>query len=259
MVFGIRVAIMSSIETETENDTTETVHYSKAVSILTTNADIILKYLSISDIFQGLYIVSKNTSGIVLSADTINFLMSSDIRLAKLGPLSLTTKSQLSLGVLQKTFYHLISSGDAHLSISPTGRINVDVGTAFSDSNEHYTASVARVASREDGEVPEAEARVEKYLEDASFDEYDDFTPTHPLPKGHGTHRRGNSLFNSDIELYAAQALNYAYDMSDLASIATNGVNQGQGYEKSAKMANLTISSSDSSSSREKGQRSFGA
>lgn len=45
------------------------------------------------------------------------------------------------------------------------------------------------------------EDNVGKKLEThSSFDEYDDFTPTHPKPK-ESKHRRGNSLFNSDIDM----------------------------------------------------------
>lgn len=47
--------------------------------------------------------------------------------------------------------------------------------------------------------------QIEKSLELCSFDEFDDFTPTHPQPK-ESKHRRGNSLFNSDIEAYAIEA-----------------------------------------------------
>lgn len=39
---------------------------------------------------------------------------------------------------------------------------------------------------------------IEGRLESASFDEYDDFTPRHPVPKDK-VHRRGDSYFNSDI------------------------------------------------------------
>jgi len=39
---------------------------------------------------------------------------------------------------------------------------------------------------------------LESRLESASFDEYDDFTPRHPVPRDK-VHRRGDSLFNSDI------------------------------------------------------------
>lgn len=39
---------------------------------------------------------------------------------------------------------------------------------------------------------------IEGRLGSASFDEYDDFTPRHPVPKDK-VHRRGDSYFNSDI------------------------------------------------------------
>ncbi len=39
---------------------------------------------------------------------------------------------------------------------------------------------------------------IQKCLESNSYDEYDDFTPRHPVPKDK-VHRRGDSYFNSDI------------------------------------------------------------
>ena len=63
-----------------------------------------------------------------------------------------------------------------------------------------------------DGSIP-----IQRNIEAHSFDEYDDFTPTHPQPRDK-THRRGNSYFNSDIENHANKAL----DLHEVAELALN-------------------------------------
>jgi hypothetical protein len=112
--------------------------------------------------------------------------------------------------------FHLVLEKTAYVSIGTNGRILLDIGSAFNDPNA-YLASATLLSDFQDttaGEVMN-DVHIEKHLEIASYDEYDDFTPRHPLPKDR-THRRGNSLFNSDIEVYANQALS----MCDVASLA---------------------------------------
>jgi hypothetical protein len=60
--------------------------------------------------------------------------------------------------------------------------------------------------------------KIQKFLEVASYDEYDDFNPRHPQPKDK-THRRGDSYFNSDIEAHA-QAV--SIDLQSIANLALN-------------------------------------
>jgi hypothetical protein len=62
---------------------------------------------------------------------------------------------------------------------------------------------------------------IEKTLEVYSIDEYDDFTPTHPQPK-ESKHRRGNSLFNSDIETLFILDTAMMYQGISLESIKLN-------------------------------------
>jgi hypothetical protein len=66
-----------------------------------------------------------------------------------------------------------------------------------------------------------ADFSIEKRLESASYDEYDDFTPRHPMPRDK-VHRRGDSYFNSDIGDAANVALDSAevINMRKLASLA---------------------------------------
>jgi hypothetical protein len=107
---------------------------------------------------------------------------------------------------------------EASVSIGSNGRINLDIGSAFNDRNT-YLATASPIENDEQVENI-IDHKIEKYLEISSYDEYDDFTPTHPLPKDK-THRRGNSYFNSDIEVHANQALStLKIDIQDVASIA---------------------------------------
>lgn len=61
-----------------------------------------------------------------------------------------------------------------------------------------------------------SDEKIHRYLEMASFDEYDDFNPRHPQPKDK-THRRGDSYFNSDIDAHA-QAI--SVDLQSIANLA---------------------------------------
>mmetsp|Transcript_5474 Transcript_5474/g.5639 ORF Transcript_5474/g.5639 Transcript_5474/m.5639 type:complete len:184 (-) Transcript_5474:227-778(-) len=66
-------------------------------------------------------------------------------------------------------------------------------------------------------------------LEKNSFDEYDDFVSRHPNPKGKNHHRRGDSLFNSDIEQSADKARHeeFGANMGVLASLALGAEGMG--------------------------------
>ena len=77
-----------------------------------------------------------------------------------------------------------------------------------------------------------------KHLESASYDEYDDFTPRHPVPKDK-VHRRGDSYFNSDVGDAAMIALDSASikDIKKLASVALYEVEEellGPGSSRSS-------------------------
>ena len=69
-----------------------------------------------------------------------------------------------------------------------------------------------------------------KHLEVASFDEFDDFNPIHPVPRNNKTHRRGDSYFNSDVSDVATLAL---------AAETALGLGCGLGLGSIAKMALL--------------------
>ena len=81
----------------------------------------------------------------------------------------------------------------------------------------------ARPAAPSENEAPSntAEFVIEKRLESASYDEYDDFAPRHPMPRDK-VHRRGDSYFNSDIGDAANVALDSAeaINMRKLAHLA---------------------------------------
>lgn len=87
-------------------------------------------------------------------------------------------------------------------------------GTKSTSFDEQFT-------SPEDSDSGEEVYMIEKHLESASFDEFDDFNPRHPMPKDK-VHRRGDSYFNSDISDVAARALaaEAALGLSHIAKLA---------------------------------------
>ena len=123
--------------------------------------------------------------------------------------------------------FRLVQEKTISISIGTNGRILLDIGSAFND-RDAVLASATLLAEFQDTSEQsllldvDNDASIEKHLEISSCDEFDDFTPRFPMPKDK-THRRGNSLFNSDIEVYANQALQLS--MNDVASLALEGFN----------------------------------
>lgn len=74
----------------------------------------------------------------------------------------------------------------------------VTVKTSPFNNTDVFHASTTEATTDDDSD---AENQVIfKHLENLSYDEYDDFNPRHPKPR-EKAHRRGDSYFNSDIEL----------------------------------------------------------
>lgn len=89
---------------------------------------------------------------------------------------------------------------------------------SINDSNFIQMLSIGEGGKTEEGYVNrDGSIPIQRNIEAHSFDEYDDFTPTHPQPRDK-THRRGNSYFNSDIENHANKAL----DLHEVAELALN-------------------------------------
>lgn len=196
---------------------------SKLATVLVNTENLIWPYLEIKDILS-YSVTSKSSASLVLTERGVNAILQSDPRISHIGKFQIVISSPMTLGILRRTIFRLVQEKTLSLSIGTNGRILLDIGSAFND-RDAFLASATLIPN--DNNTDEAEEDdeitdmvIQKHLEIASYDEYDDFTPRHPLPKDK-THRRGNSLFNSDIEVYANQALN----MDDIASLALDELN----------------------------------
>eukprot|EP01035_Chromulina_nebulosa_P026165 gene26165-34219_t len=116
----------------------------------------------------------------------------------------------------------VVAGNEAILSIdSNTGRVILDIGSAFKDKDAYLASNVTAVPLSADDLLHEAfieQHHIEKHLEISSCDEYDDFNPRFPNPKDK-SHRRGDSYFNSDVESHASEALG-GFDLSSIANMA---------------------------------------
>lgn len=104
-----------------------------------------------------------------------------------------------TLASLRRNLFHVIVGTPLSktMQIDPSGRRMIDRSFSLKsvDSN---TESYDNFDGEGEEEV-EVGSFIDKHLESASFDEYDDFNPRHPEYNGHKGHRRGGSYFNSDM------------------------------------------------------------
>ena len=110
---------------------------------------------------------------------------------------------------LRKALYHYTSTSDSNSS--------------FFDMFEKYSADIAcfTMPTSTDSSAQDIPVVV-RDLEKSSFDEFDDFVSRHPNPKQNPSHKRGDSLFNSDIEQIAeiARSEENISNLSDMVSLA---------------------------------------
>lgn len=168
-----------------------------------------------------LSVCSQSSAGIIMKRSRIATILASHPRVSHLGHFSLSFSSNATTGILRRILCRIATGTEGLLSIDVTsGRVIMDIGSALNDENTHLASTVTAVPLTDDVDL--ADYDIQKYLEVSSYDEYDDFAPRHPLPKDR-THRRGDSLFNSDLESFAAEAL-----AQDLQSIALKAINLEQ-------------------------------
>lgn len=169
-------------------------------------------FLDIKDILN-LSVCARATAGLIVPQATLNNLLRRHERISKVGNFTLRFPTNLSTGMVRRVLTRVTGSLEATLVIDDrAGRIVLDIGSAFHD-NEAHLADAAPV--QEEDEEPH---EIFKQLELISFDEYDDFNPRHPLPKDRA-HRRGDSYFNSDIEMVVGE-LGAQQDLSSIAKAA---------------------------------------
>jgi len=164
--------------------------------------ELIWSYLTITDLLT-VSTCSTFTANLAISDSTVECALfderyNKDKHLMwKLsGHYQLRFPSMLTTGLLRRVLNRLNTCHTAVISIDDhTGRINLDIGSAFKN-NDTFLASDVSIFPDDDEDAQ----HVFKHLEIVSYDEYDDFNPRHPKPR-EKAHRRGDSYFNSDIEL----------------------------------------------------------
>lgn len=137
----------------------------------------------------------KSVNCIKLNSATVN-------KLVEIHPIACKVDTQFidfydpTLASLRKNLFHVIvgSPLSPEMQIDPGGRaaLTRDFSKKSLDGGEDYDKF-------DEEEEEEPGSFIDKHLESASFDEYDDFNPRHPEYRANRGHRRGGSCFNSDI------------------------------------------------------------
>jgi hypothetical protein len=181
------------------------------------------EFLEVKDVLR-LSICSRFCAGLTISPQSVHTIIASNPKLCYLGKFKLSFPATITIGMLRRILNRLQTGENAVVSIdNDSGRVMIDIGSAFNDNNA-FLAKVEPIPThRRDVSSMGSSGEIFKQLEISSFDEYDDFNPRHPLPRDKA-HRRGDSYFNSDIEMLANEPM-MAFD---LASIAKNAIDLEQ-------------------------------
>lgn len=170
---------------------------SSLLDILTKNAYEIITFLDISDIIQ-LSVTAKAYSSLVISQQASNFVLKSNSSINRIGNFALHFQSAMTLGMIRRVSCRLLTEREGAISVESSGRIIIDIGSALNDRDTHLV-DASLMDDCDDSTWNEN--NIIKQIEISSVDEYDDFTSVFPAPKEKG-HRRGNSYFNSDVEMW---------------------------------------------------------
>lgn len=123
---------------------------------------------------------------------------------------------EITAGMLRRILHQLKAAEEDVIVVNiddRKGRILLDIGSLRSDEDSDE--------EDEDHDGGHERMIIFKELEKCSYDEYDDFNPRHPLPKDRA-HRRGDSYFNSDIDMVVGELGNQQLDLSNIAKAALN-------------------------------------
>lgn len=166
--------------------------------------DHIWSLLSLKDILQ-LSTCCRFSANLGIESSTIHKLIENEKRASHLASFKLNFPDELTTGLLRRILTRINNGVEANISIDvKTGRIVLDIGSAF-NHKDAFLASDVQAISDNESEVSNQE--IFKHLEICSYDEYDDFNPRHPKPRDKA-HRRGDSYFNSDIEMVVNELYN---------------------------------------------------
>lgn len=196
-------------------------------SVFARTPESIYAFIELKDVLN-LSLCCRFTAGIGIDAETIQRYAEALERTTRIGKFNLRFGEDLTLGMLRRVMNRLNTGVEAMVSVdSQSGRIILDIGSAFRNTNAFLASDVQAV---EDGQ--ETNQEIFKHLEICSYDEYDDFNPRHPMPKDRA-HRRGDSYFNSDISEVASELTGSAggagMDIKNLAAMALASEDQDGG------------------------------
>lgn len=171
-------------------------------------------FLTLSDALT-LSTTNNFFAGLIITDNAMTKLMGTKPNLMmNIGRLHIHFPIDLSLGMFRRTLNRIFAPQiiDAVITVNPkSGRIVLDVGSALNDKD----AFVMPLQEEDEGEEVPEEHKIHTHIEKVSCDEWDDFVPRHPMAKM--SHRRGDSYFNSDVDMYANEAV---FDMKDIAAAA---------------------------------------
>jgi hypothetical protein len=215
--------------------------YTLLAKVFSTVGDHIWAFVPLHDLLN-CSVASRFCASLPISSDTIQEHINRS-SISHIGKFHLKfSPSSTSLGIFRRILFRLNVGSEALISIDEvSGRVIMDIGSAFKDRDTYLASSVTflpPVSSNDSfiSAIDNEEQVMLKHLEVSSYDEYDDFNPTHPLPREKG-HRRGGSYFNSDVEIYATQAID-AFDLNNIAFEALTL----EGIDEEAVLSNIVTS-----------------
>jgi hypothetical protein len=177
-------------------------------------------FLTLGDVLT-LSTASKFTAGLMISDSVMNNLING--KELTIGRFEYSFPRDLTIGMFRRVLNRLYSpaNSDATVYVSSSGRVVLDIGSALNDKDAFLAAAqcIGDEDDEDEGEMDEAHM-IHRHIEVTSCDEYDDFVPRHPIAKG--AHRRGDSYFNSDIDVCANELIQQkhvsnAFNMSAFA------------------------------------------
>jgi hypothetical protein len=163
-------------------------------------------FLELKEVLN-LSVASKVTEALVLPPEKLN----QTVTFSSWNPqVTLKFPHSITVGMYRRVLYNLHHVQELTVQIDDrNGRILLDIGSAVHGQDQDN-------GEEEEGDLESQQ--IFKHLEHFSCDEYDDFNPRHPVPKDRA-HRRGDSYFNSDIEMVVGELGNQVTNQFDLTSI----------------------------------------
>lgn len=179
------------------------------------------EFLSLQDVLK-LSTASKFFASLMITNQPMQKLVqrTPGLSLNIAGRFKVNLPRDLTLGMFRRTMNRVFnpSNDQAILYVCKSGKVVLDIGSALNDNDVHLAS--AQPLEESDEEENDEAHQIHRHIEVTSCDEYDDFIPRHPKAKG--SHRRGDSYFNSDIDTHANTVLQKhvsdAFNMSEISS-----------------------------------------